>query len=407
MRETKKVVEVATVATATENGGVIVNYSPVLSKKDVVKIQEEYMYDHDARIVEKYVDKNKTSAKTETYTVSQVVTGEVKCIPSKCQREECASLNAKIGIIFALLMGSGIGVISASRIKGKLHVFDGIQRITAILSFVQDMFAISVKSIDFSAYGEVDEALIEAIDGKKFSELSAGLKWRLLSRNLIFSITENLDEAGQAAMYQIINSNATPLSKIEIAKAAISPRIWDRVNEIREEDAFCNNAKVGKRFLREKQILALFMWSTGEEMTKRTIESAVDWSKAHEELSDEELTKMFENFMIKKMMFNNSGLLELTKVKKQGVKIRARYSFFDEQVLFYLFLRKCVDGKKVDKDVVKKISRNAKKIFEEHYAVCLPGFSRSYQTCATNGTDSPANIRMAANIIWNGIPEEV
>jgi len=150
------------------------------------------------------------------------------------QRRAVWSSSAKIMLIDSIIKGIPLPkIFIASKIKdGKTYriVIDGQQRITAILSFINDEFKLS------SPYsGEYE--------GKKYSELPEDAQGAILSFRLDFNEFENYTDDDMREIYNRVNKYTFALNKQELRKADF-PGDFLSLAEKLSVDEFFDDARI-------------------------------------------------------------------------------------------------------------------------------------------------------------------
>lgn len=145
------------------------------------------------------------------------------------QRREVWAMTAKIMLIDSILSDIPLPKIFLSKVlkEGSTHriVIDGQQRISTILSFLRDEFALE------SPYSGPHT-------GKTFSELDEEVQERILQYRIDFNEANNPSDRETRDVYMRVNKYTTPLTKQELRRADFPGDFLDFVEELSVFDFF-------------------------------------------------------------------------------------------------------------------------------------------------------------------------
>ncbi len=160
------------------------------------------------------------------------------------QRREVWDDEHKANLIAALLIGIPIeSLLFEEDVDGVSHlVLDGKQRLTTILQYIGDEFALSEKC-------KIKEISGETLIGKKFSELSADLQERIMEYELSISVMRPLSVNDRELLF-FMRNQAIPLTKVELSRVLMGTEVMDMLNPLAEHPFF---AKTGLSSSKKKR----------------------------------------------------------------------------------------------------------------------------------------------------------
>lgn len=170
------------------------------------------------------------------------ITSNYVSIP-KFQRRDNLWNNAKKSAYILSVMFYFTPSIILGRTKGietKFYLIDGLQRISAIASFVSDGYKLNIQEHFIDIHdGEITN-IVNEINGKKFSELPEIYKNILLNAKIpsvILDIPEEYNSFEKISyIFKILNINPTPLNKSELRYAIYYNEMFSYIlNKIEEE----------------------------------------------------------------------------------------------------------------------------------------------------------------------------
>lgn len=169
------------------------------------------------------------------------------------QRNHVWTIEQKSNLIHSILYGYPIPPVIVQETEDEFIWFlDGKQRLTSIISFINNEFALSKKTPD--VYG------VE-IGGKKFSDLSEDMQDIIYDETITLIKLKNMTDEERDEMFVRWNSG-TALSKIELTRAMHS-ELMEQVNKISELEFFAEDIgltdKARNRFLDQEIILQIAM----------------------------------------------------------------------------------------------------------------------------------------------------
>lgn len=311
---------------------------------------------------------------------------------AECQREFCTKHGSKF--VVALLYGN-LGLLSASFCKRSGRLIDGQQRITSIINFTNDEFALNLKDVDW-----VDDEIKSRINGYYFSDLPKDVQDMILDRTVYVNCYANLTPTSESSLYVLMNSSATALSAIEIIKARFSKEFWDIIQELKNHPLFAHMSASG-RFIKEKNILEMMCISLGY-INKTKFTDNIEEMRAALEEDTEERDRMINLFMEYMKKFNSIYVdgNNIFKNMKLGSKTsRPTYHFYDEKVMFYLFVNSCI---KTDESInMKKATALRDAACRVYFALLKNNYyeNHSYEYFSTQGNDTVKSMQNAATIV--------
>ena len=145
------------------------------------------------------------------------------------QRREVWAMTAKVMLIDSILSDIPLPKVFLSKVMraGSTYriVIDGQQRISTILDYLRDRFAL-------------DAPYSGPNDGKKFSELDEDTQNKILQYRIDFNEATNPTERETRDVYMRVNKYTTPLTKQELRRADFPGDFLDFVEETSVADFF-------------------------------------------------------------------------------------------------------------------------------------------------------------------------
>lgn len=327
-------------------------------------------------------------------SIRDIKTGKVTLVPAKCQRQFCTKHSSKF--VMALIYGN-LGLVSASYYKKAGSLLDGQQRITSIVNFTNDAFALDLKKVDW-----ISDEVKSSLNGCYFSELSQDIQDMILDEKVTVNCYKNLSPTSESNLYVLMNSSSTALSTIEIIKARYG-ELWETVDMLKNHAVF-NHMRQRGRFVKEKNILELLcIFCEQTEKTKFTdnidcLRNYLEKEKAEDEeffqgtidAFIEEMKAFNEIFVDDNNIFINNKMGDTTK--------KASYHFYDEKVAYYMFHTSCVRANVINKKKATTIREQAKTVHNKLFIV-NPAGRNSYQYYSAQGNDTVSSMKAAAELI--------
>ncbi|MEM4959243.1 MAG: DUF262 domain-containing protein [Nanopusillaceae archaeon] len=161
----------------------------------------------------------------------------------KFQRRDNLWSSAKKSAYILSVMFYFTPAIILGRTKGvepKFYLIDGLQRISALASFVSDGYKLNIQENFIDIHDENIVNIVNEINGKKFSELPEIYKNLLLTAKIPSVILDIPDEYNSfekiSYIFKILNINPTPLNKSELRYAIYYNEMFSYIlNRIEEE----------------------------------------------------------------------------------------------------------------------------------------------------------------------------
>lgn len=117
-------------------------------------------------------------------------------------------------LLNTILEEGGINELSICRRDGKYYLTDGIQRLTTILNFITDKFAIGgILEKDVDGDLKVAQVEINNYQGMKFSQLPKEIQNRFYSYEVRVMIYDVETYAQELHLFALLNRGATPVSQ--------------------------------------------------------------------------------------------------------------------------------------------------------------------------------------------------
>lgn len=142
-----------------------------------------------------------------------------------------------------------------------LWVLDGKQRLTTLIKFLKNEFALSENT------PPVEDVEIE---GFKYEDLPKDLQDELRTRNLLLYTFKNLTEDDRDEIFLRLN-NGMALTKMELNRVTASSKVMSIIQKITKESFFADNISITanqrNRFIDEELLLQTFMLLMKEEGT--------------------------------------------------------------------------------------------------------------------------------------------
>ena len=333
------------------------------------------------------------NSEIKEFTIRDIKANTVSLTMAECQREFCTKHGSKF--IFALLYGN-LGLLSASFCKRSGRLIDGQQRVTSIINFTNDEFALNLKGIDW-----VDDEIKSRIDGYHFSDLPKDVQDMILDRTVYVNCYANLTPTSESSLYVLMNSSATALSAIEIIKARFSKEFWDIIQMLKNHPLFAHMSAAG-RFIKEKNILEMMCICLGYTNKTKFTDNIEEMRVALDTDDTETRDRFIATFMKSMQMFNSIYVDDnnIFKNKKLDSKTsRPTYHFYDEKVMYYLFTDSCI---KVDESVNMKKATALRDAACRVYSALLKNNyyeNHSYEYFSTQGNDTVKSMKNAATIV--------
>ncbi|HBX51930.1 MAG: hypothetical protein A2275_18545 [Bacteroidetes bacterium RIFOXYA12_FULL_35_11] len=148
----------------------------------------------------------------------------------KYQRDFVWPENMQSKFIESILMGVPIQYLFAFELDedGNLELLDGVQRLSSIKSFVDNVLILS----------ELEE--LDALNGFTFNELNTARKRKFLNTTLkLYIIDENTDEGIRADIFRRVNEGGKKLEPAEIRKGKfIGNQFYNFILEMADSEKF-------------------------------------------------------------------------------------------------------------------------------------------------------------------------
>lgn len=261
------------------------------------------------------------------------------------QRKEVWDLEHKSNLIGAILLGVPVeSLLFEEDGEGGYAVLDGKQRSTTLLKFINDEFEISPKCKIQTVQGE-------NLVGKKFSELSEGLKDEILEFELSISTLRPLTEEEREIVF-FMRNQAVSLTSVELTRVLLGSSSMAKVEKLSKHSFFKKTglstvASINK--CKDQQVvLECILLDTGKNLGF----SSKDIRKFAEEIKEEGIDDSLENKFISTFNYLDSAIPEKSKYLKK-IHIPMVYSvaqlamkdnipgevFFDWMESFFKFLK--------------------------------------------------------------------
>jgi hypothetical protein len=158
-------------------------------------------------------------------------------------------------LIHSMLADFPIPAVFAQDVDDQLHIMDGKQRLTTIIRFLNDEFALHGDTPDFHG---------KEIAGLKFSELKEEMQDRIKDFSFLIYYFRNMTEQERDEMFLRLN-NGKPLSKIELVRVEAGQEFMKYVRDLAKNLFFqnCNiSDKQRAKFTDEEIILQCIVMAT-------------------------------------------------------------------------------------------------------------------------------------------------
>ena len=162
-------------------------------------------------------------------------------------------------LIHSVLVGYPVPSVFAKREENIYHILDGKQRLTSLIDYHEDHYALS-KNI-----AEVDGV---DVSGKKFSELPEVLQQKIANYSISVEYVEEINQAQMEELFFRLN-NGVPLRKIEITRAVLGGKELKFVESIATMAFFADRVNLSpsarQRFVDQEMILQILAMIQNED----------------------------------------------------------------------------------------------------------------------------------------------
>lgn len=209
------------------------NGSPVVENDSDGYDRDDYEgMEYDGNI-KKPFDPSKVDIETKTYTLQNILNdikdGFIDLNPDFQRHDDIWSEKQKSRLIESLILSIPLPSFYFDVLDDdKLEVVDGLQRLTAIKEYVNEL-KYSLKDLEY----------ITNFNNKKFDEIDAKYKRKILNTNIFcYVIRKNTDENVKNSIFTRLNTGGEPLKPAEIKNALFRGKASEFIKDLAESEEF-------------------------------------------------------------------------------------------------------------------------------------------------------------------------
>ena len=289
---------------------------------------------------------------------------------SVIQRGHVWNLKKRSLLIHSMLVDYPIPAVFAQDGEdGRLNVIDGKQRLTSIIRFLNDEFALTEDIPNFKG---------EKLAGKKFSELDERTQDRIKDYSILIYYFRSMTNEERDEMFKRLNFGQ-PMSRIEITRVEAGEEFMNYIRDI-AKNSFFQNCNIS--------------------------------DSARNKFTDEEILLQCVLMLVEDGVNGLSGgaLSEtVSLIKKQGLTIEEKHNINETiEYLNIAFLEKTKFLKKVNIPIIFYMAlQNREDIHPSDFAYMMQEFFKSpteeYKTACSSGSAKPENVAARIEELQNYI----